>query len=84
MYSNYVNLLKILQKVGYVIAVIYSFVWGISNFGNIGFVFSPLIAIVLCFSNYIGTQGFIAIVDLLNSIEANTRKTAYRLDRDDY
>lgn len=33
------------------------------------------LAILLCFANYIGTQTIIAVVDLLNRIEINTRNS---------
>ena len=78
MYSRYVSVLKILQWIGYAISVVsgitVSFIVG--QFGGAGggfmaFLFS---AVGGCIFTYLSTQGLISIVDLLNKIEANTKR----------
>ncbi len=74
MYSRYVTVLKFLQLLGYLGALIFSSALLPAVDETADFVIVLLAAISLCILNYILTQGFIAIVDLLNNIEANTRK----------
>jgi len=81
MYSRFVKILKFLQLLGYVGAIIFAAFYSffITSFGfsiNKEFyvvVIFLVFATFLCFTNYIGTQTIIAIIDLLNRIETNTR-----------
>jgi hypothetical protein len=78
LYSGFVSALKFLQLMGYFIAVISGFGvasnFGTSSDGNGILVVGSFLAIVFCFSIYISTEGFIAVIDLLGRIEQNTRQ----------
>jgi uncharacterized membrane protein len=70
MYSRYIRILKALQVVIYCIIVLLAMLITSETNDFISFVFLLIIPGIF---NYIITQGLIAIIDLLNSIEANTR-----------
>ena len=82
MYSRFVKILKFVQILDYIdallLALIYAkvaalplaVVFGINYNYKIFFL---LFAIFLCFVNYLGTQTIIAVIDLINRIESNTR-----------
>lgn len=88
MHSQYVFVLKILQNVGYAFSVISGILAasGVAQLGSLfggsgsgfgaGFLTFLTTAITGCVSTYVITQGLISIVDLLDNIEANTRKYA--------
>lgn len=86
MYSRYVNILKILQWIGYLFIFIFaiSASSAVGTYGGGGAAFGTFLFVFLGLSafNYLATQGLIAIVDLLNSIESNTRKAVRLLDHD--
>jgi hypothetical protein len=70
MYSRFVTILKFLQLLGYVGLFIIALNYSYMTYNKIDF----LIRVgFLCFWIYIGTQTPIAIVDILNRIEINTR-----------
>jgi hypothetical protein len=70
MYSQFVLTLKFLQLLGYVGSFIIAINCSYSTYNGMDF----LIRVgLLCFCNYIITQTPIAIVDILNRIEINTR-----------
>jgi hypothetical protein len=78
MYSRYVSVLKILQWIGYAISVVsgitVSFIVGLQFGGGGGFMAFLFSAVGGCIFTYLSTQGLISIVDLLNKIEANTKR----------
>ncbi len=79
MYSRFVKILKLSQILGYVgvliIASIYTTFVPAWSFGIYGTILALLYIIFLCLANYIGTQTIIAVVELLNRIESNTRNS---------
>jgi len=77
MYSRFVVILKFLQLLGYIgaliLAGIYAKVYALLSSEINDKVFFLVFAIFLCFANYMGTQIIIAVIALLNRIEINTR-----------
>lgn len=78
MYSRFIKILKFIQILGYIASIIiagaYSSYIRIFTTNNLLFIISFLFfAIFLCLANYITTQTVIAVIDLLNRIEINTR-----------
>jgi hypothetical protein len=77
MYSRFVVILKFLQLLGYIgaliLAGIYAKVYALLLSGINDKVFFLVFAIFLCLANYMGTQIIIAVIALLNRIETNTR-----------
>jgi hypothetical protein len=70
MYSRYINNLKALQVVIYCIIVLLAILITSETNDVRTLVFFVIVPGIF---NYITTQSLIAIIDLLNSIEANTR-----------
>ncbi|NJP22378.1 MAG: hypothetical protein HC763_28980 [Hydrococcus sp. CRU_1_1] len=74
MYSRFVTILKFLQLLGYVGSLIFAIAISMSQ---VSIIYSGVyflgVAVFLCFWIYITTQTPIAIVDILNRIEINTR-----------
>jgi hypothetical protein len=77
LYTRFINILKIIQFIGYFIVVLYSLfparllsfavpAWAV-------FVVFLILPLMGCIIVYIITQGLIAIIDLLSRIERNTR-----------
>jgi hypothetical protein len=78
LYNNYVTVLKILQIIGYFLGVIS----GIRLGTQVGFgagIFAIIFSVAI---NYIATQGFIAIIELLSRIEYNTRSLRNQDDQE--
>jgi hypothetical protein len=81
MYSRFVQILKFLQLLGYIGSLIFAIAISLTSFsinsGVRGVISSGVsflvIALFLCFWIYMATQTPIAIVDILNRIEINTR-----------
>lgn len=79
MYSRLVNILKFIQFLGYIgifiIASIYA-TFMRPFLLRIEYTILFLVYVIfLCLVNYIGTQTIIAVIDLLNRIEINTRNS---------
>ena len=80
MYSQFVKILRIIQKLGFIASVIlaglYSSYFSLFTDKNILLIIPFLIlSIIFCLANYITTQTVIAVIDLLNRIEHNTRNS---------
>ena len=79
MYSQFVEILKFLQILGYVgvliIAGIYTTFLPAWSFGIYGIITALLYVTFLCVTNYMVTQTIIAVINLLSRIEINTRNS---------
>ena len=79
MYSQFVEILKFLQILGYVgvliIAGIYTTFLPAWSFGIYGIIIALLYVTFLCVTNYMVTQTIIAVINLLSRIEINTRNS---------
>ncbi len=71
MYSRFIIILQLLQLLGY-IGALYVASIDATLVQPLSFL---LYAIFLCLANYITTQTIIAVIDLLNRIEINTRNS---------
>ena len=79
MYSRFVKILKWLQILGYIgvliiVGIYATFITPLSLGINYTILFL-VYGIFLCLVNYIVTQTIIAVIDLLNRIEINTRNS---------
>lgn len=78
MHSQYVSVLKVIQWMGYAISVAVGSIGAsiVGQFGGAerGLMIFLVSAVGGCMATYLTTQGLISIVDLLNQIEANTKK----------
>ena len=86
MYAGYVKFLKFIQLLGYCLGVIIAGLmsWvSLQESGNlIGAVFLfVFVSALFCVVIYASTQAAIAVIDLLNKIEAHTRTTAQSLNK---
>ncbi|OKH18987.1 hypothetical protein NIES593_21525 [Hydrococcus rivularis NIES-593] len=72
MYSRFVKILKFIQLLGYIAAIFIAYFYSSFLFNRVGVVFLVTVT-YLCLANYIVTQPIIAVIDLLNRIETNTR-----------
>jgi hypothetical protein len=71
LYTGFVATLKLLQVLGYFIAVVFSLSQTYQSSG--GIFLGIILSLTSCFVIYISTQGLTAVIDLLSRIERNTR-----------
>ena len=73
MNKDFIKNLRQIQKIGYVFSVLIGLIILIQQ-GWFGIFLALLVFVFLCIANYLSTQFFISVIDLLMKIEENTRK----------